>query len=609
MCNKLGLTGRYLLAFILMLVIPFMSINLITNKVYSNLLLKASSEKTLQSMEQISRSIEEELMRLITAEVIITDETNHDLIDMVTDWHRTTDSFSKLSLGRAIDSKLSYLFNYRNDIETVIFFFKEQGNYYYRNALSIDEKVIREMSWYQECANDSGQVKVIGNLRSITGNPSDLSIDGTTDKYVLAIAISPKISRYRGDIEVVYLALRLNLFDKIFSGLKYSPSGEFLIIDATGNIIVSESSELLGKKAKNCLFLNDDFTTSPTSYLTEIDGVKKFIATYPVSKTNWNIVKIIDYQILTADVERVSRFSLLIYTLIIFLFSAFSVLFFTDLINPINNLIKKMKKVENGEFDVYVGKKGNGEIQRLSNSFNEMVRKIERLIAERDLKEKLRNKAELEALQYQINPHFIFNTLNSIRLMAMVSKVESIKNVSEAFMRILSATLGGEGSVVTVETEIQTVKNYVYLMKVRYGDKFSVEYEIDNQIKHLKMTKMLLQPIIENAIFHGVSELERKGKILIKGYLLDGNLVFKVSDNGKGMTQTQIKTLFEQEFQDKKGFTKIGIANVNKRIKLNHGENYGITIDSQLGEYTTVEILLPAINQSGGENSISSIDC
>ena len=102
MCNKLGLTGRYLLAFILMLVIPFMSINLITNKVYSNLLLKASSEKTLQSMEQISRSIEEELMRLITAEVIITDETNHDLIDMVTDWHRTTDSLTiEMTLKRS----------------------------------------------------------------------------------------------------------------------------------------------------------------------------------------------------------------------------------------------------------------------------------------------------------------------------------------------------------------------------------------------------------------------------------------------------------------------------------------------------------------------------
>jgi sensor histidine kinase YesM len=261
-----------------------------------------------------------------------------------------------------------------------------------------------------------------------------------------------------------------------------------------------------------------------------------------------------------------------------------------------------MERAEKGHFDHEISIQGSGEIRTLGESFNKMIYEINNLIIERDLKEKERSKEEMKALHAQINPHFIYNTLNSIRLMAMMTKAQGIKNMTDAFMKLLSATFKEDGTLIPVRKEIEYLENYVYIMKVRYGDHFDMELMIDEEIKDLLIIKLILQPIVENAILHGLSKLTEGGKICVKGFMDHADAVFEITDNGVGMTEEEIKKLLTEGTIHRRSFNHIGVMNVDRRIKLNYGEGYGMSIQSEYGKYTTVRLVLPKIiNDMGGE--------
>jgi len=230
-----------------------------------------------------------------------------------------------------------------------------------------------------------------------------------------------------------------------------------------------------------------------------------------------------------------------------------------------------------------------------------MVQEIKNLIKERDKIAGEKSKAEIEALQSQINPHFISNTLNSIRLMAMIAKVDSVKKMVEAFMKLLLASFSKTGKLIRIEEELEILKSYIYILKVRYDDKFDVDIECEEEIRGLYILRLLLQPILENAIFHGVGELENKGRITVKGCRQDDCIIFSIRDNGVGMTQEQIDRLMSEGSHNAGSFSSIGVINVDRRIKLNYGDRYGLEIESNYGEYTNVVIKLPVIRNDEDE--------
>jgi two-component system sensor histidine kinase YesM len=155
--------------------------------------------------------------------------------------------------------------------------------------------------------------------------------------------------------------------------------------------------------------------------------------------------------------------------------------------------------------------------------------------------------------------------------MAMIAKVDSIKNMTEAFMKLLTSTFSRKGVFNTMEAELDVLRSYVYIMKVRFGDKFDVVFEMDESIRQCYILRLVLQPILENAILHGISDIEEKGLIKVKGYGLKGDLVVEIIDNGKGMSEEELKSLMSDEHRNTKGFNGMGLKNVDKRIKLNYG--------------------------------------
>ena len=231
------------------------------------------------------------------------------------------------------------------------------------------------------------------------------------------------------------------------------------------------------------------------------------------------------------------------------------------------------------------------------HSFNRMVRELRASIEENEQVQQKKHQAEVRALQSQINPHFLVNTLNSIRFMAQVSRFDGIRKMAEALIKILSCSFRGSISFYTVREELDVLDSYIYLMKIRYSDGFEVDYSIDETCMDYKVPRLILQPIVENSIVHGLAEKEDDiGHLTVSLKASGDSLIFTVEDDGRGMTEEEIRQLLTPRERAEGDNTSIGVENVLSRLKLNFGDRYGIRMESLPGKYTKTILTIPITN-------------
>jgi two-component system sensor histidine kinase YesM len=273
---------------------------------------------------------------------------------------------------------------------------------------------------------------------------------------------------------------------------------------------------------------------------------------------------------------------------------------------PINKLIREMNLIQTGKLNSRIQLKRKDEFLTLTETFNQMLDRIESLIEEKTNVEVLKKQFELKALQYQINPHFLFNTLNSINSLLDLKRTEQIPVVIESLVRLFQYTLDNDKEWMSIERELTALRQYSELQSIRYSGIFQVKYSIPQELYHYRILKLTLQPIVENAIFHGIQEeQEELGLITVGGTLLEGgDLLLFVQDNGCGMHPDVADSLLtpqvnhKQELEPRKrlrGFNSIGLRNVHERLQLYYGDNFGLSIQSVQGKGTRVEIKFPAI--------------
>ena len=232
--------------------------------------------------------------------------------------------------------------------------------------------------------------------------------------------------------------------------------------------------------------------------------------------------------------------------------------------------------------------------------FNKMARKINGLMERVKNNEKQKRKLEIQALQAQINPHFLSNTLNTVSYIARMKKEETIEILVNAIIELLCDSMKNDDSLHTVEEELRVIKNYIIIQDYRLLGKFTVDIQIDEEIASCMMPRFILQPVVENSIIHGIEPANRRGVVSIKGSQRDGKICFTITDNGIGIESGKIeKIIAKPRNQEKSRFSGIGIGNVDRRIKLMMGEEYGLTMKSEKNIFTTVEIRLPMIQKGG----------
>ena len=283
-------------------------------------------------------------------------------------------------------------------------------------------------------------------------------------------------------------------------------------------------------------------------------------------------------------------------TVVLFgLFYLFSSYFLKNIIDPIHNTVEGMRLVEEGRLDVHVVPVGQAELRVMIHSFNRMTRRLKQLMQENEEEQQKKHEAEIRALQSQINPHFLVNSLNSIRFIAQVSRYEAIARMAEALIKILSCSFRSNVGFYTLDEELEVLDGFIYLMKIRYSDGFEIEYEIGEGCGSCMVPRLILQPIVENSIVHGFSGQEEElGKITVKARLEDQYLYITVRDNGKGMTEEEIRRLLSNETAENEDYVSIGVTNVNTRLVLNYGDECTLQIRSEVGRYTETVLRIPA---------------
>lgn len=264
---------------------------------------------------------------------------------------------------------------------------------------------------------------------------------------------------------------------------------------------------------------------------------------------------------------------------------------------PIKNMKKTMLRYGEGDLSAKVAVRGKDEIAVLGNILNQMSEQISDLFDRAKSDEEQKRRLELQTMMYQINPHFLYNTLDSVNILARRNKDEQVAEIVTDLSRLFRLGLNQGRNRVTVRDELSHVAYYLKIQKMRFDDQLSWKIEVPSELLDREIIKLILQPIVENAIYHGIKAKNTPGLIVVSAYERGADIVFSIKDTGRGMTQEEIRLLMQRinnKIIDDNGNKGFGLWNVNQRIKLYYGEDYGINIESCPGEGTEVLLFFPS---------------
>lgn len=313
-----------------------------------------------------------------------------------------------------------------------------------------------------------------------------------------------------------------------------------------------------------------------------------------VSKFDWRVVGV-SYVNELVDDKATTAIELIIVIALVVMVFAIIILFILSkkLTKPVRSLVDAMSTFEKNAVDFkYNPVRGASEFNKLSSSFEHMVIQIQELMEKVKNEEIALRKTELKALQAQINPHFLYNTLDSIQWMCEEEKTEDAITMVGALAQLFRISISKGYELIPIEKEIQHAKNYLVIQSYRYKDQFTYHFDIDEEVLPYLCNKITIQPIIENALYHGISRMVDEGEIFIAVHKTGDDIIMKIKDNGVGMSEEQVENILKKERTDSKG---IGVKNVNDRIKIYFGDDYGIVVQSELDVGTTITIKIPAV--------------
>ena len=343
----------------------------------------------------------------------------------------------------------------------------------------------------------------------------------------------------------------------------------------------------------------------------------------PMPEPGYYLVSAVNETSLFGQFTLFSLISMAVILCVVLMFIFYFKWYMNRLLIPLGHLTEGMREVEHRNLDTQVEMCRQQDIARMIATFNNMVEQIKKLIHDKEQIEKEKYQEELHTLQSQMNPHFLMNTLNTLKFMAISAHYTGMQDMVVALENILAAVLNRDGGFYTVRDEQSVLESYIYIMQFRYMDSFEVDMDLNPAVLDCKVPKLILQPIVENCITHGFDNLgDRLGRITVAGTIREGNLIFEITDNGKGMDQDTIRQILgDTESQEPSGSPEspgrpehprrrtIGVSNTDRRLKLNFGPRYGVSIQSEPGAYTRVTLTLPVItNTTEDEDHVHSTD-
>jgi len=433
------------------------------------------------------------------------------------------------------------------------------------------------------------------------------------DSFILSFAMkSTKGTAVQG---VIGANIALSEFNKILENRNVNHNISMLLLNENNQPLLSDIKipySLYSDMYRELIRNLPSYGNVSTSLRVDGSGEEYLLDIRTIKSMNWKLIFFANKNQIDSPIRKLQSYTLY-FIIIFFIVVSLTSFFLASYVDkPIRSIINQMKKIKSTGLNLRIKLKNKDEFAVLAESFNSMFERIERLVEEKEHFQAMKKEYEFMALQAQINPHFLYNTLNSINSLVDLKRTEEIPLVLNSLVQLLQHTMGKDGEFISIGREIEALKHYIRLQSVRYRDKFSVEFDIDPSLLDYTIIKLTLQPIVENAIFHGIKSRSRTKSVIRIGAEMNADnssIVMYVEDNGIGISEEKMAHLLENNTSKFKHYNSMGLYNVNERIKLHFGENFGLRISSAVGKGTHVEIHLPALtdafrnnNAAGGGN-------
>jgi two-component system sensor histidine kinase YesM len=408
-------------------------------------------------------------------------------------------------------------------------------------------------------------------------------------------------SNTAGEIGFLVMDIDAKVLQKSLEDFELPRDGYLLLLNAIGEPVFTQGANFPeGNKLASAITGEDLPETN--SQLLMIEGVRYMCLSARSDILGWHLAAVIPYSIMMQAARRNRLFIFILLALCIIIAIVLSSVIISRISKPITLLLKSMKEVEGGNFHSLVHYSGGDEMQQVVDGYNSMTAKMEALLNQIKKDEEDKRNAELYALQAQINPHFLYNALNSIRYLAREKGVDDIGRITASLINLSRASLDSD-KFITIKQEMALVEDYVEIMKIRYGNIFRYHCEMEPDLSLYVIPRFSVQPLVENAVFHGILPKEG-GNIMIRIVSLDGGILIEVEDTGVGIGKEDLKIIESQLVRgkeeavltgDRRPMKNIGLKNIDGRIKRYFSEGYGLSIISHSGEGTVVRIKIPRV--------------
>lgn len=425
--------------------------------------------------------------------------------------------------------------------------------------------------------------------------------ESSSDQYRWVIPMTRVVEITKGtDTVQGILLIHLNYtgLKLLLDGVTLGNEGYIYLIDGNGEIIYHPRAQLIdsGLEHENNRAVSE---YRDGIYQETFQGEERVITVKSVGYTGWKLIGVAPRQTVSLNSLKTQLLVVFVAAFILFLMSLVNSYISSRITTPIRKLELSVNEIEKGNLNAKVDAEGSYEIRHLGQSVQNMAKQIQVLMADIVSEHEKKRKQEFDTLQSQINPHFLYNTLDIIVWMIENEKPDQAVKAVTALARFFRISLSRGKSIITVKDELEHVRNYLMIQHMRFKNRFSYTIEAEDEVLELASLKLVLQPLVENAIYHGMEFMDGDGEIFISAWKEGEDLYLKVSDNGLGMTEEQVARLFsDMPHTGSSRGSGIGVKNVNERIRLYFGSEYGLSIESEPDEGTVVTIHLPAVAYS-----------
>ena len=564
----------------LMTVVISVTIGLLLYNRYEMLIRQNDIRDTQNQLERLVNTVEQYLKDMRK----ISDSANYNII-------QTFDVSSP-----EFNQQLSFLYDSNKDKIQSIALYDTEGELMAAEPVILQKKGVnaRQQPWFTQAMAE------IENMHFSTPHIQNLFQDDAK-RYHFVISLSRAVDVIDGDRPengVLLVDLKYSYLEEMMNRMNDSNRGRYYYVcDGAGNLIYHP---YYNKINKGLFRENTDIVcTSEDGVYKKMrseDGNKQTVIISTIAYTGWKMVGVVRQDARTDSLEQFRIYMVVIVIMLIMMLLLVNRIVSKKISSPILKLDASVRAYEAGEKpDIYIG--GSYEIRHLGNSIQSSYEEIERLMKEIMEEQNERRKSELAALQSQINPHFLYNTLESITWM-----IESGKNQDAVFMiselaKLFRISLSRGKTIISIKDELQHCRNYMNIQKYRYKERFETEYDISEEIYSFCTVKLILQPILENAIYYGVGDMDKDEdpRIVVRGWKQEQDIYIVVSDNGIGMRHEDVENILTGNQKAIKHGSGVGLINVHTRIRLMFGKKYGLIVESEPDEGTTVTIHLPAV--------------